>query len=906
VDFRRKTFQCYAMSFERSRLTLLIAILTAACVAVTAAAFAVLYGVFLHGQKQRLQDAVQAEARVLEAMVREAQADRPGDWRDAALQQITEALKGFPGFGETGEFTFGDREGDNIVFHFRHRHADRDRLLPVPWNAENAAPMRHALQGESGTGILRDYRGAEVLAAYEPVRGLDMGLVAKIDMAEIRRPFVLAGLTAAGVGALVILLGALMFSLVTQPVLARLSASERRHRALFEQMGDAAAVLVPEDGGGSDGADFVHVDVNPAAEFIENLARADLVGRRLAEVFPGAETNGLLDAVRHAHATGQPARLPATRYQEGRIDGWRQHAVYRLPTGEVVHIWSDVTELKAAEAGLTMAASVFQHTGEGIVITSPAGIIERVNPAFTAITGYTADEAVGNNPSLLKSDRQPADFYQRMWQGLTDTGRWQGEIWNRRKDGEAYLEWLTINAVRDAAGRVANYVAVFDDISELHDKEQHIRHQAFHDALTGLANRTLLADRLDHAIAAADRSGKGAAVLFLDLDRFKLINDSLGHDVGDDLLKDVAGRLKSTLRKADTVARLGGDEFVVLATDWSGPGDVAALAEKVLALMEQPFIVAGRELHVGTSIGIALHPADGADARELLKNADTAMYTVKESGRNGYRFFDPSMNEAAMERLTLEAGLRHAIDREELEVYYQPKFELATGHVAGAEALVRWSHPEQGMISPARFIPLAEETGLVVPLGDWVLRRVCRQVAAWHATGLRPGPIAVNVSARQLALPDFADRVAAILAAEGVAAADIDLEITETAIMREPDQAAAMLERLAGFGIRVVLDDFGVGYSSLGYLKRLPISVLKMDRSFIADVTDNPDAAALARGIIDLAGQLGIEVVAEGVETQAQASFLADSGCAFVQGYLFARPAPAEAAARHFREPVAV
>ncbi len=882
------------MTFERSRLTILVAILTAACVAVTAAAFAVLYGVFLDSQKQRLQEAVQAEVGVLQSVTAEEQADNPGNWRQGAIHRITDALKGFPGFGRTGEFTFGDREGDDIVFRFRHRHADLDRPLPVPWAGINAGPMRRALQGESGTGILLDYRGEPVLAAYAPLPGLGMGLVAKIDMAEIRRPFVLAGLTAAGVGGLVVLLGALMFARVTRPVLARLSASERRHRALFEQMGDAAAVLVPA------GDDFVHVDANPAAERIEGLTRADLVGRRLTEVFPGAGDNGLLDAARRSHATGQPIRLAATRYTEGRLDGWRQHAVCRLPSGEVVHIWADVTELKSAESGLTMAASVFQHTGEGIVITTPTGSIEQVNPAFTTITGYSAAEALGNTPSMLKSDHQPADFYRRMWQALTDTGRWQGEIWNRRKNGEAYLEWLTINAVHDSSGRVANYVAVFDDISELHAKDQHIRHQAFHDALTGLANRTLFADRLDHAIAAAGRSGHGAAVLFLDLDRFKLVNDSLGHDVGDDLLKDVAVRLKSGLRKADTVARLGGDEFVLLSTDWTTPADVAALAEKVLALLKQPFTVAGRDLHVGASIGIALHPADGADSRELLKNADTAMYTVKESGRNGYRFFDPSMNAEAMERLTLEADLHRAIDRGELEVYYQAKFELASGAVAGAEALVRWSHPEQGMISPTRFIPLAEETGLVVPLGDWVLRRVCAQVADWHRAGIHPGPIAVNVSARQLALPDFADRVAAILAEEGVAAADIDLEITETAIMREPELAAATLDRLARFGTRVVLDDFGVGYSSLGYLKRLPISVLKMDRSFIADVTENPDAAALARGIIDLAEQLGIEVVAEGVETEAQAAFLTASHCAFVQGYLFARPAPADQAVRHF------
>ena len=412
--------------------------------------------------------------------------------------------------------------------------------------------------------------------------------------------------------------------------------------------------------------------------------------------------------------------------------------------------------------------------------------------------------------------------------------------------------------------------------------------------MTGLPNRALLIDRLDHAITASRRGDHNTAVLFLDLDRFKIVNDSLGHDVGDDLLKEVAARLKSSLRQADTVARLGGDEFVVLSAEWTVPTDVATLAEKVQALLDRPFDVAGHQLHIGVSIGIALYPLDGADARELLKNADTAMYTVKESGRNGFRFFSADMNEAAVERLTLEVALRRAIENGELEVHYQPKFVLSTGEMAGAEALVRWRHPELGMIAPIRFIPLAEETGLVVPLGEWVLRRVCRQVADWRRAGLVHGPIAVNVSARQLALPDFAVRVAAILGEEGVEATAIDLEITETAIMREPERAAAMLTSLAVFGTRVVLDDFGVGYSSLGYLKRLPISVLKMDGSFINDVTEDTDAAALARGIIQLARQLDIEVVAEGVETEAQAAFLRDSGCDLVQGYLFARPMPPE------------
>ena len=856
------------------------------------AVFALLYGVVLESQKLRLQETSMAQARMIEAIAADIRgATPPGlDWRQPAIMAVNDALRRFPGFGESGEFTFGAREGDQIVFYLRHRHADFDRLLPVPWDSGKAAPMRRALEGLSGVDVLIDYRGAEVLAAYEPVAVLGMGLVAKIDMAEIRRPFLIAAMVAVAIALVVVTLGAVMFIRVTQPMVERIASSERRHRALFSQMAEAVAVLRPNEAG----EDFIYVDVNPAALRMEGMEAGDFIGHTLTEVFPGAMSHGLLDMARRVLITGNAETLAMAFYQDDRISGWRDHAIYRLPTGEVVHLWDEVTDKKRAETGLQMAASVFNHTGEGIIVTTPDGLIERVNPAFTTITGYASDEVIGRPPSLLSSDRQGPGFYQAMWQALRDLGRWQGELWNRRKNGEAYLEWLTISEVRDEMGRVAHYVGVFDDISELHEKEQRIRHQAFHDALTGLPNRALLLDRLDHAIAASRRGDHKTAVLFLDLDRFKIVNDSLGHDVGDELLKEVAVRLKSSLRQADTVARLGGDEFVVLSTEWVIPSDVATLAEKIQSLLEKPFHVAGHELHIGVSAGIALHPVDGANAGELLKNADTAMYAVKESGRNGYRFFSADLNEAAVERLTLEVALRRAIESGELEVHYQPKFVLATGAMAGAEALVRWRHPELGMIAPIRFIPLAEETGLVVPLGEWVLRRVCRQVAAWRRVGYVHGPIAVNVSARQLALPDFASRVATILGEEGVDPDAIDLEITETAIMREPERAAAMLTSLAVFGTKVVLDDFGVGYSSLGYLKRLPISVLKMDRSFINDVTEDTDAAALACGIVQLARHLDIEVVAEGVETEAQADFLRSSGCALVQGYLFARPMPPE------------
>ncbi len=682
--------------------------------------------------------------------------------------------------------------------------------------------------------------------------------------------------------------GTIISSWLVTPWLRRLASSEQRYRDLVEHMKGAVAVLRAIQGG----RDFVVADINDGAELIDGRSREEVVGLPVTTLFPAFDEHGLLEAVRRVYATGQPEHQPMAFYQDDRISGWREHSFFRLPSGEVVHIYDDLTDRKRAEAGLQMAAAVFQHTGEGIVVTDAQGRIQRINPAFTAITGYELEEVMGRSPRLLKSEHQKPEFYRDMWSALTATGRWQGEIWNRRKNGEAYLEWLTINAVKDEHGQVAHFVGVFDDISELHEKEQRLRHQAYHDALTGLANRTLLLDRLEHAIATADRGDRKVAVLFLDLDRFKVVNDSLGHDVGDELLKAVAHRLKSSLRRADTVARLGGDEFVVLATQWETLADVTQLADKVLELLKAPFNVGGHDLPVGGSIGIALYPADGTAAGELLKHADTAMYAVKEGGRDGYRFFDPSMNAEAVERLTLESALRLAVERQEFEVHYQPKVRLSTGRVAGMEALVRWRHPEHGMVSPARFIPLAEETGLVVGLGEWVLRAAARQVRVWRDAGDNPGPVAVNVSARQLALPDFAARVAAILAEERVEPGAIDLEITETAIMREPDRAAAQLAELAAMGVHIALDDFGVGYSSLGYLKRLPISVLKMDRSFIHDVIDSMDAASLARGIVRLAMALDIDVVAEGVETAEQVEFLRACGCDVVQGYYFSRPLP--------------
>ncbi|MDD5248066.1 MAG: EAL domain-containing protein [Rhodocyclaceae bacterium] len=543
-------------------------------------------------------------------------------------------------------------------------------------------------------------------------------------------------------------------------------------------------------------------------------------------------------------------------------------------------------------AKLRLAASVFENTSEGVVVTDETARIVSVNGAFTEITGYTAAEALGQKPSLLRSDHQDAEFYHAMWRQLLDTGRWQGEIWNRRKGGAAYLEWLTINRIPASDGIPGSYVAVFNDVTEQRRKDEHIRHLAFHDPLTGLPNRALLQDRLQHAIDRASREKTRLAVIFIDLDRFKGINDTLGHDVGDILLQEVAGRIKTHLRSMDTVARMGGDEFVVLFEDLSEPEHCASLATDIIADVAQPLDIQGNDISIGASLGIACFPEDGDDALALMKHADTAMYAAKAEGRGTYRFFRADMMELASLRLQLEIELRHAIANGELELYYQPKVCVDSGANCGVEALVRWHHPVRGLVSPADFIPVAEESDLIIDIGDWVINEACRQSAAWQALGLTP-TIAVNVSAKQLRQNTLVERIVATAERHGIPPSRLQVEVTESLVMADPKQASALLHRLREIGVTVAIDDFGTGYSSLSYLRRLPIDVIKIDRSFVMNADRVEEDAQIVRTIIALAQALKMTVVAEGVETEAQAALLRSLGCTAVQGYLYARPGPA-------------
>jgi diguanylate cyclase (GGDEF)-like protein/PAS domain S-box-containing protein len=554
-----------------------------------------------------------------------------------------------------------------------------------------------------------------------------------------------------------------------------------------------------------------------------------------------------------------------------------------------------IGRLAEDEAGLRQAASVFDNTGDAVMITKPDGTILAVNRSFTRITGYGAAEVLGKPPSVIKSDRHQPEFYRAFWEDLRARGHWQGEIWNRRKDGEAFLAWESVSAVRDRDGRVDRYVAVFSDITELHRKDEQIKHQAFHDALTGLPNRLLLSDRLEHALSMARRYGAELALMFIDLNRFKVINDSLGHEAGDTLLVEVAERLKSTLRKSDTVARMGGDEFVVLITGFDDTNLVVNVAEKISLAMAEPVELGGRPLQVSASIGIALYPRDGQDALTLLKNADTAMFKAKKQDCESFCFFDQAMNDTAVERLEMEVALRRAIERKEFFLVYQPKIDLRTSVMVGVEALIRWNRPGFGTVSPASFIPLAEEVGLIGRIGDWVLEETCRQIDDWRVRGVDPPCVAVNVSARQFMSGDFADHVMAILGKYGVLPALIEVEITESAMMGDPEVAIRQIKALKDKGIAVSVDDFGTGYSSLSYLKQLPVGLIKVDRGFVRNVGSDKDNAAIVKAIQGMASALGLGMVAEGIESGEEEAFLKELGYGVGQGYRYATPlSPAE------------
>ena len=648
-----------------------------------------------------------------------------------------------------------------------------------------------------------------------------------------------------------------------------------------------------------------YLGCNSAYQRFTGLCAADLIGKTAHDIAASEQADGYVASDRRV------LEQPGSQIYESQVrdaGGEMRDVMFHKATftradgsvGGLVGVILDITERKQMEDRLRQASTVFASSAQGVTIATPEGNIIAVNRAFTEITGYEEGEVVGRNSRMLQSGRHDPDFYRQMWDSIATHGRWQGEIWNRRKSGEAYPEWLSIAAVRDQQGRLTNYVATFSDITEQKQTQERIQLLAFSDPLTGLANRRLLLDRLQHALVTSLRNNRHGALFLIDLDDFKGLNDTRGHHVGDLLLLQVAQRLVACVREGDTVARFGGDEFVVMLEDLGdstleATQSAEAVGEKIAAALNLSYVLADRVHHITPSIGVTLFGDHQSSVQDLLKQADLAMYRAKGSGRNTLRFFDPEMQAVLAARVALETDLRQGLLNEQFLLHYQPQVDHRS-RVTGAEALVRWNHPERGLVPPASFIPLAEETRLILPLGQWVLLTACQQLGAWalrveteHLT------MSVNVSARQFRQADFVAQVRSALTSQAIGPGKLKLELTESLLLEDVEGTVSKMMELKALGVSFSLDDFGTGYSSLSYLKRLPLDQLKIDQSFVRDVLVDPNDAAIACTIVALAHSLGLGVIAEGVETEEQLLFLASNNCHAYQGYLFSRPLPHDA-----------
>lgn len=663
--------------------------------------------------------------------------------------------------------------------------------------------------------------------------------------------------------------------------------AEIEYRAILQTSHDGYWMVSAQD------ARFI--EVNTAAARMLGYAPEEMLKMRIPDVEAAQSPEFIANNIRAIMSSPtRSARFETRhRHRDGHVLDVEVSTQYiEVRGGILVAFIRDISERKAAQENMLLSKHILNSISEGVAVTDSQQRFVYVNPAFTRITGYAEEDVLGRSPKLLSSGLMEKTFYGRMWGSIDEEGRWEGEIIDRRKSGESYNEWLSISTLKDERGEVDRYVSVFSDISERKAVERHIVHLAQHDFLTGLPNRMLLLDRLSQAIALARRDNRRVAVLFFDLDRFKNINDTLGHLIGDKFLKEVAARISGASRASDTISRLGGDEFVVMLTDIGSVEDVSMIAEKMLASVAGVCHIDGNDIEITTSIGISLFPDDGGDAEVLLKCADTAMYHAKQNGRNNFQFFTGEMNRRALERMAMESKLRQAIRRKEFLLYYQPQVDRASGRLIGAEALLRWNSPS-GLVGPSQFIEVAEETGLILQIGDWALREACRQIAAWRKEGLPEMPVSVNLSAVQFRQKSLVKQIKDALDEFGLEPSALELEITESAVMEDPESAIHMLLEIQAMGVKLALDDFGTGYSSLIYLKRLPIGKLKIDQTFVRHMTEDVDDAMIVSAIINLARNLDLRHIAEGVETQEQVDLLALYGCDEMQGYFYGRPMPA-------------
>ncbi len=543
---------------------------------------------------------------------------------------------------------------------------------------------------------------------------------------------------------------------------------------------------------------------------------------------------------------------------------------------------------------LHLSASVMEHQLKGIIITDLKGDILAVNAAFSKITGYSSEEVIGKSPTFLYSGRQGENFYEEIWSLLKQETVWQGEVWNRRKNGTIYPEWLSISGIKNKANQPTHYVAIFSDITERKLSEERLLYLCDHDILTDLPNHRLLADRIHQAIKQAGRKQQKIALLLIDIDQFKQINDTFGNPAGNKLLVETASRLKAVVRSSDTISLLTGGTFAILLTESSEIEHTATIAQVILNNLSKPLTLNKHPTRISASIGISLFPADGADTNSLFRHADYAMKRVKQQGHNGYQFYSEEIGIRSLERIEMKMAIRRALEKDEFELYYQPKLNLKTGKISCLESLIRWRHPQKGLVLPSAFIPLAEETSLIIPIGEWCLNAACKQAKKWRGGGMPQLRIGVNFSAQQFQQENLSKYVLSVLKKNGLDPSSIELEITESIAMDQVDKGIETMNQLHQLGIRLTIDDFGIGYSSLGYLRQFPIQTIKIDQSFIKNLTTNPDDAAITAAIIAMGHSLNLEVIAEGVETKKEMAFLQEHGCDSMQGYYLSRPLTAD------------
>lgn len=781
-----------------------------------------------------------------------------------------------------------DRQGQVLA-------SSDERLIDTRLEGLAAEQARQAMQEESaGLSRQRYFDDEPVLEVSLPYRG---------DFDHSIQGVVQAGISQASQAAALRQGIYYVTGMVLALLLLGIFMVQRISRAfgmpIHRLAGDMAATLqaIPDllfelDGEGR----YVQVLAHHQELLVDSPER--LIGRGIRQVVPAEVADIVEEAMQEAAEKGTSSGRQYALTLAGRTH-WFELSIARKAStaGEVPHfivLARDISYRKRTEQSLYLFANAFKHSGEAILITDRNNRIVAMNPALLRQSGFSHHELMGRQPTILSSGHVSRDTYREIWSALSHSGYWQGELWNRNKDGGVHPRWVSISAIRNAAGEVTHYIASYTDISERKAAEERIEFIAHHDVLTGLFNRYSLEERLEQALLTARRKRERLAVMFIDMDRFKNINDSLGHHTGDNLLVEIGRRLQREVRSSDIVARLGGDEFILVLNDVGSDTAVGGLAAQLVKRLGEVYRVEDQVLHITASIGISLYPEDGEDVETLMKHADAAMYHAKEKGRSNFQFFTRAMNLAIEERLTLENEMRLALERREFELHYQPVCD-SQGEWVGLEALARWSHHERGMIPPSLFIPVAEESRLVVPFGEWVIEEACRQSLAWREETGFSLPIAVNLSVHQLYSASLVEEIRRLLSEYRMEPGGLKFEITESAAMDNPEQAIQQLHRLREVGIELAIDDFGTGYSSLAYLKQLPIQTLKLDRAFVGDIDRDENDAAISAATVALAHNLGLKVVAEGVETAAQRDFLVAHGCDYLQGYLFSRPLAREA-----------